>query len=285
MKLSYFPAIAVWLVLSISYPSFSQEVYEGAEASRLYSTAQMVRTSKHSELPSYIKFKPGFELNTDEALTWVSKNFKIDPAFSFVPATVETDEIGYQHRRYQQTYNGNTIENATWILHIKNDQVVSMNGLLYKDLPATGSFSLTENQALDIALSFVGATSYKWQIPGEEEHLKRETGDAEATYYPFGEKTYINTGATYAASSYRAAYRFNIYAHSELYRAWVYVDAATGEVIAEHNIIHNIDTPGSATTVYSGVQSIIADSFGGSYRLRETGRGDGVNTYDMKRTI
>jgi Zn-dependent metalloprotease len=281
MKLSYITALIAGLVLTVSCPSFAQDVYEGADASRLYSTAEMVRTSKHSELPSYIRFKQGFELNTDEALNWVLKNFQIDPGFSFVLETVEVDQIGYQHRRYQQTCNGHIIENAAWILHIKNDQVVSMNGLLYKNLPSTGSFALTAEQALDHALGFIGAASYKWEVPAEEEHLKRESGDPEATYYPFGEKVYINTGDAYAASSYRAAYRFNIYAHSELYRAWVYVDAATGEVIAEHIIVHNVDTPGTATTVYSGPQSIVSDSFGGSFRLRENTRGDGVNTYDM----
>ena len=37
----------------------------------------------------------------------------------------------------------------------------------------------------------------------------------------------------------------------------------------------------TAHTVYSGDREIIADSFGGTYRLRDLSRGNGVRTYDM----
>src|SRR5687768_9148589 len=129
MKLNLFPVLAAVLIVIGTASAHAQEVFEGSQASRLYSTAQVVRTSKHSELPSYIQFKTGSELKTGEALNWVSKNFQLDPAFSFELKSQETDQIGGQHLRYQQTCNGHAIENAIWILHIKNDEVVSMNGL------------------------------------------------------------------------------------------------------------------------------------------------------------
>lgn len=118
-------------------------------------------------------------------------------------------------------------------------------------------------------------------MPGEEAHLKLESGDQTATYFPKGELVYVASGNKFEASSYRLAYKFNIYAHKPLYRANVYVDINTGEIIRENLLIHHADTPGTAHTAYSGPQTIIADSFEGSYRLRDASRGDGIRTFDL----
>ena len=281
MKPTRFSVLFPLLIFFSSFNSLSQEVFEGADASRLYPHAEVVRTSKHSEIPSFIRFKAGMELDRDDALAWITKNFRINPAFSFVLKDSQKDQLGYEHLRYQQVYNGEPIEHAIWLLHLKNDEVVSMNGLLYSSLSNAGTFVISADVALQNALSFVGADLYKWEVEEEEAHLKRESGDPAATYYPTAERIYVNTGAGYASSSYHAAYKFNIYAHSELYRAWVFVNASTGEIIREDIVVHDIDAPGTAVTVYSGTQNIVADSYSGSYRLRETSRGDGVNTYDM----
>jgi Zn-dependent metalloprotease len=220
-------------------------------------------------------------LDLDNAIAWMTKNFGIDASISFQLKDSNQDKIGWSHYRFQQTFNGRLIQDAIWILHTKDDKVHSMNGLIYKNLLGAGSHSISEETALNSALNFVGAESYKWEFENEEEHLKMESGNPEATYYPIGEKVFVSKGYNYSANSFRAAYKFNIYAQSKVYRAYVYVDAVTGEILLEESIIHDINTPGTAMTVYSGNQAIIADSFGGSYRLRETTRGNGVNTYDM----
>ena len=64
-------------------------------------------------------------------------------------------------------------------------------------------------------------------------------------------------------------------------RAEIYVDANNGEIIRENKLIHHVDEEGTAETVYSGDRTITADSFEGSYRLRDASRGDGVRTFDM----
>jgi len=279
MKIKLLPIATLWLFFSISYNLFSQQVFEGEQAGKIYSDASMIRTSKYSELPSYIHFKTGSELDADAAISWMTKNFGLDPSINFKLKDSNKDEIGCNHFRFQQTYNGEPIQDAIWIIHSKNDKVYSMNGLIYKNLNGTGNFGIGESQALNNAMEFVGADSYKWQIEGEEEHLKIESGNPQASYFPVAEKVYFSKELNYG--SFRAAYKFNIYAHSELYRAFIFVDAETGEILSEELIIHNVNTPGPATTAYSGTQTIIADSFGGSYRLRETTRGNGVNTYDM----
>ena len=98
------------------------------------------------------------------------------------------------------------------------------------------------------------------------------------------------------------AYKFNIYAQKPLSRDFIYVDANTGNIIHQNAIIkhHNFDpkhaeknhgellyginanATGTAASRYSGTISITTDSYNGSYRLRETTRGSGIQTYNMK---
>ncbi|MBK7130673.1 MAG: M4 family metallopeptidase [Crocinitomicaceae bacterium] len=271
----------VWVFLLFGTTLSAQEILEGIQADRLFTGTSCVRTSQFSDAPSYLKFRDGMGPNRDGALNWITKNFAIQPAFGFEYLRTDYDELGFEHVRYVQTYQGSKVEDAIWILHIKNDQVISMNGLLYTNFSAPGSYSISEENALSYALDFVDAETYKWEVEEEEAHLKREQNNPFATYYPSAEKVYISADSKYLNNTYRAAYKFNIYAHSKLYRAFIYVDAQTGEILLEEEIIHHVNTPGTAITAYSGSQNIVSDSFSGSYRLRETTRGNGVNTYDM----
>jgi len=156
-----------------------------------------------------------------------------------------------------------------------------MNGLLYKSIEAAASPVLTETAALTKALAFVHATKYKWEVAEEEMLIKKTSNNENATYFPKGELVYACKNNQYNESNNRLTYKFNIYAHAPLYRAEVYVDATTGEIILEDKILHDADVTGTAVTAYSGTQTITTDSFGGSFRLRETGRGNGINTYNM----
>ena len=275
-----FSGIIAGIIISFS-TSYSQEIFEGEFAHKLFPGTSVVRTSNYSEIPSFIRFQEQAQPDEDEIFSWISKNFRIEPEMKFIEKSSFHDELGYEHIKFQQVYNGILVEDAIWILHIRNGKVVSMNGLLYTSMPSSPAFGLTESAALQKALDFVGADSYKWEIEQEEQHLKTEKNDPAATYFPAAEKLFLSSNSSFEKTSYRTAYRFNIYAHSELYRAFIYVDANSGEILLEEEIIHHVNTPGTAVTSYSGTQTIISDSFSGSYRLRETTRGDGVNTYDM----
>jgi Zn-dependent metalloprotease len=269
------------ILFIISLPGYSQEVLTGASAHNMISGTEMVRLSNYSTIPSYVKFLKNKELDLDGFKIWCKKNFKMAPTMDFVLISSESDQIGQKHYRYQQTFNGIAIEHAIWIVHTRQDKIFSMNGMLLPSLSNAGSSSLSEQAALEKAITHVGAEIYKWELPGEEAHLKRETNEANATYFPKADVVYVSQNGLYTYDSYRLTYKFNIYAHSPVSRAEIYVDASSGEIIYENEVFHNIDVPGTAQTAYSGSQTIIADSFGGGFRLRDAGRGNGINTYDM----
>ena len=62
----------------------------------------------------------------------------------------------------------------------------------------------------------------------------------------------------------------------------MYVDVRNGEVVFEEEKIHTADVVGTANTALSGTQTITMDSVGvGVYRLQETGRGNGIRTFNL----
>jgi len=242
----------------------------------------MIRESKISDIPSYIQFQEGKEMNRDQVFPWLNKVYALGNNCEFILSDQLTDDIGYTHYKYQQTFNGYPIENAIIILHTFQDKVKSINGLAYTSAHINGSLSQSKNAARSAALDYVNADSYKWEIPVEETHIKSIEDDPTASYFPEGEVVYIQEFSD--SPQLRLAYKFNIYAHEPISRAWIYVDAVTNKIIFEDKIIKHIDVSGTAITAYSGTRTITSDSYTGGYRLRETGRGNGIETYDMNQT-
>ena len=199
----------------------------------------------------------------------------------------EKDRLGNLHQRYTQTWNGIPVEGGQYILHMKNGQVYAANGHYYE---VSGDFevrpTVNEAVALQSALDHVGAAQYKWQVAEEEAWLKARSQDPEytgpTTFYPTGELVMAPTNGDFASGKFRLAWKYDIYAHQPIGRTYTYVDAHTGEVIWQWERMHTADTEGTAVTRYSGEQTITADSFEGGFRLRESGRGDGIRTFNLR---
>lgn len=152
----------------------AQEILQGGTANAVYSGTELIRTGKHSTIPSYVKFRNGNELDLDNFQGWVIKNFRMNPNSGFEFLSVENDQLGHKHFRYRQTINGRAIEHSMWILHTNGDKIYSMNGLLYPDIIASTSPSISEETALNNAISHIGADVYKWELQVEEDHLKEK---------------------------------------------------------------------------------------------------------------
>lgn len=199
----------------------------------------------------------------------------------------DKDALGFENHKFQQTVNGIPVEYGMINMLVKKGKVVSQNGVWFKNVPATVEkrAGISEANALNSALAYVGATSYKWQNADEEAFLKSDTKDANATFYPKGKLVYYNDPADVNAKKLTLAYKFDVYASEPVSRQEVYVDAKTGKVLGTNALILETNAPGTAVTAYSGNQAIVADQVSAtSYRLRETGRNGGtaVETYNLK---
>lgn len=79
------------------------------------------------------------------------------------------------------------------------------------------------------------------------------------------------------------AWRFNVYAAAPVSRAYIYVDARSGAVVLQDNIIKHAAVTGTFATAYSGSRSTNDGTTTSGYFLREgTTRGLGIETYNMK---
>lgn len=186
----------------------------------------------------------------------------------------DQDPLGFTHQKMQQYFNGVKVEFATVTLSSSEGKVKSLNSSYQ---PLSEEFGTTptinKSQALNSAISHVGASKYLWESPMEAAISEYEKPTGELVILPIIEN--INESA-------RLAYKFDIYAVDPLYRADVYIDAKTGQFIFENKKIHHANVPATGTSLYNGNVSFTADSYSGSYRLRQTADGGGIQTYSLK---
>lgn len=275
-----FSQFLVVVFLAFCGTSYAQ-VYSGESANKLVNGASMLKVNEETGAIEFVRFRDDATLSPGSFNSWAKKVLKLGANEELREISMFQDNHGGHHRKYQQYYKGVPVFGATYTAHIENDRIVSVSGKIAKGISGSGQAGLSETSALNAALNKVGAETYKWQIPGEERHLKEEQESEGASYYPKGKLVYIIPSMNFDDTGFRLAYQFDIYAHKPLYRADVFVDAQTGEVLFENNHIHIVDAVGSAVTGYSGTRTITTDFTGSTYRLRETGRGGGVRTYDM----
>ena len=251
-----------------------------------FNDATVISYSKLTNLPNFIKINADQKLNANGFNDWIKKSFNLDASITFKPYRTQRDETGMMHIRYKQYVNEYVIDGTMLIAHIKDGNIVSINGDFYQQINSNLSSSVSEQTALISALRKVNAKIYKWQNTNETNHMRMTKNDPTFSYVPKGELVVVHkSGADYSAASIRLAYKFNIYAEEPLSRAYIYVDAETGEVVSQEEIIHTADVIGTASTLYSGNVTMTSDNYAtGQYRLRETGRGDGIQTYNLNNT-
>lgn len=244
--------------------------------------AKVDYNSNVTNLPLQVSFDNGKHLSEFQFEDWMKKELVRSQEISFAALKSERDVLGFTHKRLQQYYKGYKIEGAVIVTHSKNNEVKSFNGDWFKDITINNSIALTEPQALQFALNKVNAKKYKWQNKAEELHMQEVLNNPNFSYLPVGELCIVTKiDPKDKTVTYNYVYKFSIYAEEPLYKAHVYVDASSGDIIHEQNLICTIDAVGSANTKYSGTQPITTDSYTSGYRLREAGRGNGIETYNL----
>ncbi|MDO7885695.1 M4 family metallopeptidase [Hymenobacter cheonanensis] len=213
------------------------------------------------------------------------------------PARTETDQLGFSHQKFEQFYKGVKVEHATYTAHSRGGQIETLSGDFEKIEVANVTPSLSADAALARAMAFVGAKKYMWQDAREEAGLKVMESDPAATYKPQGELVLVRDARQNAETGPLVlAWKLNVYAEQPVSRAYIYVDAHSGEIVLKDDIIkhstrstkgtHNTTaTAATATfaTAYSGNRSLADETATGGYHLREYTRGLGIETYNCKK--
>jgi Zn-dependent metalloprotease len=228
---------------------------------------------------SMVKFTEKSKVTINDFFHSLKREFNISDADNFTIVKTENDEIGFTHFRYQQTYKGISVTGGEYLLHEKNGKLVSANGNIYSGLALNITPTISKEIAIQNAIKNVGAKKYQWENLEEENFLKKETNNPNATYYPSTELLIAPKNGIYKSENFRLCFKVTINAADPYEIYDVFVDAQTGEIINKVSKIAHADVTGTANTLYSGTKTITMDSYSGSYRLRETGRP--IQTFNM----
>jgi len=217
----------------------------------------------------FIKFDKSTNYALQNAKQVITKRLQLSSDNELVKTKTNSDELGFTHQKYQQFIKGVKVEFATYTVHAKNGIITTMNGELFSAENLSMTPALSKQAAFNKATAHVGAQNYVWEQKNAFDYTK-----------PQGELVILPAIDGILRES-KLAYKYDIYSESPLYRADVYVDAHTGNILFENNKIHHANTPATGASLYNGNVSFTADSFSGSYRLRQTADGNGIQTFDM----
>ena len=272
--------IASLFFMSLSVTSFtqateSQRQYFSDQATAVVAGATFVREGKGTDVPARVTFDQGHYIPMSRFFAWLSEEYKISPEVQFKHLKTRTDDMGNAHHRYMISYGDAAVDLNWLIVHTKGDLVYSFNGTVDLFEPAQTAPALSEADALRLAMSTVPTETFLWEVPMEEEHLKRRTRNADATYFPKGELVYVKQ-----SDSYVLTWAFDVWAAEVLLSQKVYVHTTTGEVIKTLPLVIQCDV-GSVPTTWHGTQSINTTTNGdGNYILLDDCGGPEVHTTD-----
>gem|GEM_PF-2044288 len=206
----------------------------------------------------------------------------LDAQTDFILINQQTDKLGFTHYRFYQTYKGIPVENSMYVVHTKNGNITGLSGEIVVDFDSYNSYStsasLSAKQAIDAAIKNAHAQVFMWQDAEREQQLKEQLHDAKATYAPVAKLVWFNAGDEINPRDLRLAYKIDVYAKQPLSRADYFIDAQTGKYLGKKDKIYFSDAVGTASTAYSGSQTIHSDYTGSNYRLRDYTKGAGVIT-------
>ena len=227
----------------------------------------------HHRGPATTKSRPVREpLAPDRVSDYVRSTIFRDDRVTLAPLRSFTDQQGTTHDRYRLLVDGYPVAGATLVAHHRNGQVRHLNGEWPDPTSLTSdSIVLSSTAALEAALTARPAEQYAW-----EQQAARAGSSA---LPPVPELSWVPRAAPTGTPEYVLAYSVDLHAAKPLRRERVYVNAASGELLAVRSLLCHADEPGTAITSLSGPRNITCHQTGNLYRLHEAARG--ITTLDL----
>ncbi|MEO2061438.1 MAG: M4 family metallopeptidase [Christiangramia sp.] len=177
------------------------------------------------------------DLRPSDVPQFLSEIFGTSAETSFQQQEI-LDNKGFQIIKFQQYQSGIKVEHGLIKAVVKNNQVIAFTSEYYILDNAATSAGLSEDAALQKALTHIGAEQYSWEyvLSLGSNLLVQQTYDE---FFPKGELVYVDDYAT-PEVDLSLAYKFNIYAAKPISRAYVYVDANNGNILLEDAIIKHV---------------------------------------------
>jgi len=195
----------------------------------------------------------------------------------------EVDQLGTTHYKFRQRHRGFLVDGGEMLIRERSERCETANGFIMPDLDVLVQLEITEEQALQAALDYIGAESYMWEDSINEEWIKEDRNDPEATYFPSALICIASERGEYDPDKFHLVYRFNINAMTPYSHDLVYVDAVSGSILKSESLTKT-DYPHLCymLTHYESWHNVMATYSEPwfYYYLNDDTRGEGIITYD-----
>lgn len=229
-----------------------------------------------------IRFNEAAQLQAVQSNELFSKYFGLDGTTNrMVHKHTTHSKSGITTVRYVQLYKGIKVEHGSASMVVRDNKVLFATGNYYPFTENPDPIPLiSEREAFKVAVKFVGASLYKWQIPEEEAFIQQISNNPDTSFLPKGQLAWIEDMTDEQEDRLpKLAYSFDIYAEKPLSRQQVYVDAKSGKILFSNATIKH--TAATGTSRYSGTVPFKTSKVSGTYILFDSTRGNGVYTLNL----
>lgn len=204
--------------------------------------------------PNFKSFK-NQSITIDEFKIWYD-HITQDKNYSYRIEDETNDELGFKHIKINQYYNNIKIENAVYILHLKNNLIESVSGYMYTGTPRISKKSVSiEKVQKKIYLNQAKSIKLNNSKPV---YIENKDGNLELCY-EFITNNKSNTNDEK-----------------------IYVNTENNVVVRTINLNHFVTTPTEVETNFSGKRRIYTDFTNGIYSLLDSTRGKGIETLSLQ---
>ena len=199
----------------------------------------------------WVYLDKGKKLSHDEIFTRYKDAFGLGSSDEMIKTKTEEDDLGIKHHSYQQYYKGLIVENFTYLIHEKNGISEIANGEILENIDVSVNPSLSEKDALEIALKNFKSNKWAWEDPDWEEEKK---GNKEnPSWRPNGELIIINQHGKNQSGGL-LVYKFELLSIDPWFHYATYINAINGSVEKSVSLTRNEST-GTVYTLYNGTKS------------------------------
>ncbi len=245
---------ALCVVTVLDARSFSA----GAANLQVAGADQVVINDKRNTI-QYVHYRAEAQPAVGDMVTYLKTLLKTDANTGFNLYATETDQLGWIHYRFRETYKNIDVEDGVFYIHTLGGKIVSANGEFYAPIQAAVNGSLSVQHAEQTAYAELHSTEMMKAYPMEAT-AKIIFRDEHGTYH--------------------ACWKVDAWSNVPMKRFFYYVDINSGKIAGERTRICDTDVPGVAACAHNGSQNIITDSLSPNYfRLQESGRGGGIITH------
>ncbi len=231
-----------------------------------------------TEFPRVLNVRSsGITKGTDQLRPFLKELLGANEKSDFI--TIEDRTEFGESLRIQQFHQGIKVEFGILNAHYRSEKLTKISGNSLQISDFNIHPKLSENEALNTLLEYIGAENYAWNSPQYQEVIKSLEQNDIATFYPKGELVIFDKNLFHESPDPVLCYKFDVFAVSPFIRKDYYVQANTGEVIFENNTLSH--SSGTAETRNLGLREIDTDQIPGGFRLRDYSRGSGIITYDV----